>query len=131
MKYIDVNVFVYWLNGHPRFGETATSIIERIESYEEAVSSSLTPWLLHAIFKKIGAEGYSHGVLMDRLSKIMNLKFVPLNLETYTRASAFSYKYKLDLEDAIHFTVAADHGADTIYSNDEDFDRTPLKRLFR
>jgi len=130
MKYVDVNVFVYWLNAHPKFGETATTIIERIESGEKAVTSSLTPWLLHTVFKKSGAKGYSHSLLMERLSKITNLRFVPLNVGAYMKASALSNKYRLDFEDAIHLAVALEYSADTIYSNDEDFDRTPVNRVF-
>ena len=30
-RYVDVNVFVYWLCGHPTFGEKAKSWIEKIE----------------------------------------------------------------------------------------------------
>ncbi|MFQ6136535.1 MAG: type II toxin-antitoxin system VapC family toxin [Candidatus Hydrothermarchaeales archaeon] len=130
MKYIDVNVFVYWLNAHPEFGETATSIIERIESGEKAVTSSLTPWLLHAAFKKTGAKGYSHSLLMERLSKIMNLHFAPLDVDVYRKASTLSDKYRLDFEDAIHLAVALDYSTDAIYSNDEDFERAPIKRVF-
>lgn len=130
MKYVDVNVFVYWLNAHPKFGETATGIIERIESREKAVTSSLTPWLLHAIFKKSEAKGYSHSLLIEKLSRIVNLHFVPLDVEAYRKASTLSGKYRLDFEDAIHLAVALDYGADAIYSNDEDFDRTPIKRVF-
>ncbi|MFQ5975804.1 MAG: type II toxin-antitoxin system VapC family toxin, partial [Candidatus Hydrothermarchaeales archaeon] len=85
MKYIDVNVFVYWLNDHPEFGETATRIIERVEGGEKAVTSSVTPWLLHAVFKKSGAEGYSSKILIERLSRIMNLTFAPLNLDHYVK----------------------------------------------
>ncbi len=130
MRYVDVNVFVYWLNDHPKFGETATSIIERIESGEKAVTSSLTPWILHAVFKRFGTKEYSHSLLMERLFRIMNLYFAPLDIDTYNKASALSEMYRLDFEDAIHLAVALDYESEAIYSNDEDFDRTPLKRVF-
>ncbi len=130
MRYVDVNIFVYWLNAHPEFGETATGIMERIEAGEKAVTSSLTPWLLHALFKKTGAVRYSHSLLMERLSNIINLYFAPLNIDVYSKSSALSDKYRLDFEDAIHLAVALDYSAEAIYSNDEDFDRSPIKRLF-
>jgi len=31
VRYVDVNVFVYWLGDDPVFGDEATGIIERIE----------------------------------------------------------------------------------------------------
>ncbi len=130
MKYIDVNVFVYWLNDHPKFGETATNIIERVESGEKAVTSALTPWILHVLFEKTGLKWYSPGLLMDKLSHIMNLDIVPIDADDYRNASILSDKYRLDFEDAIHLAVAIDYGADAIYSNDDDFDRAPIKRVF-
>ena len=30
--YVDVNVFVYWLGGHPVFGEAALEWVRRVES---------------------------------------------------------------------------------------------------
>ncbi|MCP8308097.1 MAG: type II toxin-antitoxin system VapC family toxin [archaeon] len=62
MKYVDVNVFVYWLGDDPIYGEMS--------------------------------------------------------------------KYNLDLEDAIHLSVALRVNAKEIYSKDADFDRTPLKRIW-
>jgi len=41
-RYVDVNVFVYWLCGHPSFGEKAKNWIEKIEKEGNYVTSSLT-----------------------------------------------------------------------------------------
>jgi len=37
--------------------------------------------------------------------------------------------YRLDFEDAIHLAVASRMGVKEIYTNDADFDKTPMKRL--
>ncbi|MCC6024602.1 MAG: PIN domain-containing protein [Thaumarchaeota archaeon] len=39
-------------------------------------------------------------------------------------------EYGLDYEDALHLAVALRNKAEEIISNDQDFDRTPLKRRF-
>jgi len=37
--------------------------------------------------------------------------------------------YGLDFEDALHLTTALRVGVKEIYTNDADFDKTPMKRL--
>jgi predicted nucleic acid-binding protein len=63
MNYIDVNIFIYWLGDDPSFGETATTIIERIETKEKGITSSLTPWLIHVVLEREAKE-YSQKVLI-------------------------------------------------------------------
>lgn len=129
MRYVDVNVVVYWLGDHPEHGEVATRIMERIEGSEKAVTSSLTLWLVSVVLKR-EAESFDERVLMERLAEIRNLKIAPLRMSTYQEAAELMSRYQLDLEDSIHLATALEYGADAIYSNDSDFDRCPLKRVF-
>lgn len=129
MKYVDVNVIVYWLTDHPKHGDVATRIMERIESYEKAVTSSLTPWLVSVILSR-ETENFDEKVLIERLAEIRNLKIAPLKMDTYHRAVELIPKYKLDLEDSIHLATALEYNAEAIYSNDSDFDRCPIRRVF-
>ena len=129
MKYVDVNVLFYWLTNHEEFGETATTIIQRIENGEKAVTSALTLWLLHILLEKT-TENYDPKVLLDRLRKIKFLRIVPLNQKHFEKAIDLSWKYGLDLEDAIHLAVAIKNKCQIIYSNDKDYDKSPLKRKF-
>ena len=52
MRFVDTNIFIYTLTGHPVFGKTAKCILERIEKGEEAATSSLVlcevAWVLEA-----------------------------------------------------------------------------------
>jgi predicted nucleic acid-binding protein len=130
MKYVDVNVFIYWLNAHPRFGETATKIIERIDTGEKAITSAITPWFVHIVFSRSGAKGYSFADLLERLNSLENLNFIPLEARIYPTACSLAEKYRLDLEDALHLAVALNHKVRAIYSNDEDFDKGPIERVF-
>ena len=50
MRYVDVNVLVYWLGDDLVYGEQATAIMRRIENGERALTSSLTLWLTHIVF---------------------------------------------------------------------------------
>lgn len=129
MKYVDVNVIIYWLVDHPEHGDVATRIMERIESSEKAVTSSLTPWLVSVVLRR-EAENFDERVLMERLAEIRNLKIASLKMSTYQRAVGLMSRYKLDFEDSIHLATALEYNAGAIYSNDSDFDRCPLKRVF-
>lgn len=129
MRYVDVNVLFYWLTDHEKFGDTATTIIRRIENGEKAVTSALTLWLLHILLERTTAN-YDPKVLVDRLRKIRFLRIAPLNQKHFEKAITLSQEYELDLEDAIHLAVALENRCQIIYSNDKDFDRSPLKRKF-
>ena len=130
MRYIDVNVLFYWLTDHEEFGETATKIIERIESGERAITSTLTIWLLHILLEET-TENYDPNTLIKKIEEIKFLKIVPLTSRHFKKALEHISKYSLDLEDAIHLTIALEYGCNLVYSNDTDFDNAPIKRIFK
>lgn len=130
MNYIDVNVLVYWLTDHPDFGETATTIVQRIQRGERACTSSLTLWLLHVLLKR-ETENYSEKVLLQSIFKLKDLKIVPLTFEDYMYAVAYKEEFGLTLEDSLHYTIAKKMGTNVIYSNDTDFDKTDIERRFK
>lgn len=51
-------------------------------------------------------------------------------MEELTQAAKLMKEYSLDYEDAVHLATALRNKAKEIISNDEDFDKTPLKRRF-
>jgi len=133
-RYVDINIFVYWLGKHPTFGEVAYEWIKKIESSPRGkyVTSSLT--LYEALVVIAGLTGKS---LKDRtliegvINSIKNLKGLviePLKLEDFIQALDLMEEYSLDYEDSLHLSVAIKVGTKEIVSNDKDFDKTPLKR---
>jgi len=67
------------------------------------------------------------------INAIINLRglFIePLKLEDCIRALYLMENYEIDYEDAIHLSTALRIGAIEIVSNDIDFDKTPLRRIF-
>lgn len=127
MRYVDVNVFVYWLGDDPVFGDEATAIVERIENGERAATSSLTPWLTHVALVTAAARNYSEEKLMEKFRELSFLRVEPLTLKDYERAVGAMHRYSLDLEDGLHFTVAERLRINEIYTNDRDFEKTPLR----
>ncbi len=127
MRYVDVNVFVYWLGDDPVFGDEATGIIEGIEKGERAATSSLTPWLTHVALATVAARNYSEEKLVEKFLELPFLRVEPLSVGDYEKAVGAMRRYGLDLEDGLHFALAERLKIREVYSNDRDFEKTPLK----
>ena len=135
-RYLDVNVFVYWLGKHPMFGEAAYKWIKSVEDAPsgEYVTSSLTVYEILVIVAGLTGKSLRDdkfaGKIIDAITSLKGLAIEPLMDEDVTRALDLMKEYRLDYEDSLHLSVALRTGAKEIISNDEDFDRTPVKRLF-
>lgn len=134
--YVDVNVFVYWLGNHPAFGKTSYEWIKKIEASPRGkyVTSALT--IYQVIVTIAGLTGRNLkdqelvGEVVNAVKSLPGLKITPLTVEDATQAVKLMKEYNLDYEDAIHLASALRSNAKQIISNDEDFDKTPLKRRF-
>jgi predicted nucleic acid-binding protein len=133
-RYVDINIFVYWLGNHPKFGETAYKWIKKIEnsSRGEYVTSSLTIYETLVIIagltgKNLKDETFTEKVV-NSITHIKGLTIEPLKPEDFTKALDLMNDCKLDYEDSIHLAVAVRTGAQEIVSNDKDFDTTLIKR---
>ena len=133
--YVDVNVFVYWLGGHPEFGGKAKEWIEKIkDGRSRFYTSALT--IYEALVVLAGLSGRSlrdhvlTQIVVDAFSSLKGLRILELRSRDFGAALGFMEKYALDFEDAVHLAAAARSNVDFIVSNDSDFDRTPYKRVF-
>lgn len=134
-KYVDVNVFVYWLT-QSEFTERAKKWIQRIENsrFGEFCTSSLTIYEVAVIISGLTGKGLKDsefvGMIIEAFTSLKQLFIIPLEKEDLYNAFFAMKKYNLDMEDAIHYTIAKKVGAETIISNDKDFDNTSIKRQF-
>lgn len=134
-KYLDVNVFVYWITDSNEFGDKATYWIEQIEEHPgEFITSTLTIYetaiiIAGQIGKTLKDPRFTNQISMA-FSNLPNLEIAPLTSQQIIEAPALMQGFNLDFEDAIHLTVALDNDAAQIISNDRDFDRAPLVRIF-
>ena len=132
--YVDVNIFVYWLGDHPKFGGSAHMWIKKIENTpgHEYVTSSLTLYETLVIIAGLSGKNLKDpsfvNELIASLTSIRGLKIEPLEPADLISAVDLMKEYRIDYEDAIHLAVAIRKGAKEIVSNDKDFDATPIKR---
>jgi predicted nucleic acid-binding protein len=132
--YLDVNVFVYWLGNHPKYGQTAREWIKKIETSQrgEYVTSALTLYETLVIMggltgKNLKDKNFVQQVI-NPITRIKGLTIESLKSEDFKKGADLMNEYKLDYEDSLHLAVAIRTGAQEIISNDKDFDATQIKR---
>ena len=134
-KYVDVNVFVYWLTGEKKYLNRAKKWIEEIELRRgKFYTSVLTIYEVMVIIAGLTGRNLKDKELIETILKALTslpgLNFVNLEEKDFEKAIELMDKYHLDLEDALHLASALKVGAKTIITNDEDFERADIKRVF-
>jgi len=61
---------------------------------------------------------------------ISYVEVLPIGLMEYLKAKENMLKYNLKPSDAIHLAVIENNGLQAIVTEDEDFDRIPIKRIW-
>ncbi len=128
MKYVDTDVFVYWATDHPEHGQRATEIMRHIELNEKAVTSALTFWVFNNLMR--GHQGYNLKLFLDQVTRIRNLKVVPLDASTLSEAGDIAKEKGVSPAVAVAAAVAGAKGVDAVYSTNPEFDRAGLPRVF-
>ena len=135
-RYVDVNVFVYWLGDHPIFGERAREWIERIEISRKYTyfTSALTIYetvviLAGLLGRSLRDSEFVEGVI-KAFTELETLSVIPLTDQIMVEALRVMGRYGLDYEDSIHLASALAVKASEIISDDKDFDKSPLERTF-
>jgi len=134
--YLDVNVFVYWLGGHPSYGAQAHRWINTVENSvgERYATSALSLYQVLVVIAGLTGETMKDAGFVEKVQSaitgLRGLQIVPLTSMHFSMALELMQVYSIDYEDALHLAVAMDEGFEKIVSNDNDFDKTPLKRVF-
>ena len=135
-RYVDVNIFVYWLTGNPTFGPTAKEWVYKISKGTKStfITGSITIYevaiVLAGLLNKTLKDFGLIDIIISSIYSLAGLKIVEVTKQTFYEAKNLMEKYSLDYEDAIHLAIALREDADEIISNDKHFDRTPISRIF-
>ena len=134
MRFIDSNVFVYHMAEDPRYGDTATEIIERIENGEEAATSTLVILQVCGYLKWRGRRDVIPSFLWF-LRSLPSLIKVDTTFIDFVQAQELCIKHNLNWKMWDDLVIAAQMSRlkiSEIYSNDKDFDNIPgVKRIFK
>jgi len=135
-SYVDINVFIYWLGNHPVFGKTAHKWVKKVEEAPKGryVTSSITLYETLVIMAGLTGRSLKDKTFVEEITKpivsLPSLLITPLTIEDVSEAFNLMEEYGLDYEDALHLATAIRNKAKEIISNDEDFDKAPLRRKF-
>jgi len=131
LRFIETNIFLYVITAHPDLGSKAKEILERIESGEQAMTSSLVvaevcAWLeYHGMRDKIDA-------FFKALQSYPTLKKCETTYEDELKAEDLKSRYShLEFFDRVYLAQMLRLKLTEIYSNDRGFNKvSEIKRIF-
>ena len=131
MKFVETNVFLYVITAHPEFGPIAKRILERIDSGEEAVTSSLViaetcAWLEYRK-KKTDID-----IFLDAVDSYSSLHKCETTYADELKAKELQRAYpSLEFFDRVYVAQMERLKVTGIYSNDRALDKVKwIKRIF-
>ncbi len=129
--FIDTNLFVY-LNSNvdedlaTRLDSFYTNLIRDNEVYTNVL---VLDELIHVSRRKYGVS-YPETISFIEDVILPAVKVLPITFNDYLTAKEIILTYNLRPSDALHIATIQNNGLQAIVSEDEDFDRLPLKRLW-
>jgi predicted nucleic acid-binding protein len=117
-RFVDTNIFIYTFTKHKLFWKTASSILERIENGEPAITSTLVQCELSWVLEAMGKQGD----IKPALEKMMSLK--GLKIAEFTSDDLLIGAYnmaveKIDFNDGVNLAIMTRMGISEVYSNDQ------------
>ena len=116
-RFVDTNVFIYSVTGHPRFGEGARRILKCIEEGEEAVTSTLVLCEVSWVLEAMGRQGDIKSVL-EKILSFRNLEVVKFDVDDLLVGASNMEFYGVDFNDGLNVAVMTRIGVSEVYSND-------------
>jgi len=116
-RFVDTNVFIYSVTSHPRFGEDAKRILERIEDGEEAVTSTLVLCEVSWGLEAMGRQGDIKSTL-EKILSFKSLEVVGFDVDDLLVGASNMELYSVDFNDGLNVAVMIRIGVSEVYSND-------------
>ncbi len=115
---IDTNLFIYFLEDHPRYGAWCASLFDRIErGHNHAVTSTVT--LLELLVQPYRDQKEELAQKIFALTTTYpKIEWVPVTLNVADRAAELRARYRLSTPDAIQLATAIGYKATRFYGND-------------
>ena len=111
-------MFVYALTGHPKFGEVAKTILERIEAGEAAVTSTLVlcevAWVLEAMGRQSEVKP-----ALEKILSYGTLEVVGFDEADLLVGANNMLIYQIDFNDGVNIAIMERNGVREVYSNDK------------
>jgi len=116
MRFVDTNVFIYALTAHPRFGENARRILERIEGGEAAMTSTLVLCEVAWVLEAMGRQGDIKSTL-EKILSYKSLEVVEFNGNDLLMGANNMVIHNVDFNDGVNVAIMMRIGVSEAYSN--------------
>lgn len=117
-RFVDTNIFIYALTAHPKFGQTAKDILERIENGEEAITSTLVlcevAWVLEAMGRQSNIKP-----TLEKIISYSTLRVIQVSQDDLLIGATNMDKEKLDFNDGVNLALMMQTGVSEVYTNDQ------------
>ncbi|TKS61690.1 MAG: hypothetical protein EWM72_00438 [Nitrospira sp.] len=120
---LDTNIFIFFLEDHPRYGVWCASLFDRIErGHNPAVTSTIT--LLELLVQPYRDQKEELAQKIFALaSTYPKIEWAPVTMMLADRAAELRAHYRLNTPDAIQLATAIGHKATRFYGNDRSLRR--------
>lgn len=122
MNYLDSNLIIYAILDETEIGDWARGVLKRVQ---DGVLHACTSFLtFDEVFYKVNkVKGTDIAIKnLEAFLTIPNMRFIDVNGTVTWRALELIREYNILPRDAIHAATAFVAGAETIFSQDKDFD---------
>ena len=117
MRFVDTNVFIYAVTAHPRFGENARRILERIEGGEAAMTSTLVLCEVAWVLEAMGRQGDIKSTL-EKILSYESLEVVEFSGDDLLMGANNMVVHNVDFNDGVNVAIMMRMGVSEAYSND-------------
>lgn len=115
---LDTNVFIYFLDDHPRYGAWCASLFELIERGQNAAVTSTVTLLELLVQPYRDQKDELAQKIFALTSTYLNIEWVSLTMNLADRAAELRAHYRLRTPDAIQLATANGCNAMRFYGND-------------
>lgn len=115
---LDTNVFIYFLQHHPRYGAWCASLFDLIERQQNIAITSTVTFLELLVQPYRKQQDELAQKIFALTSTYPGVEWVPLTMNLADRAAELRARYRLSTPDAIQLATAIGHNAVRFYGND-------------
>lgn len=115
---LDTNIFIYFLEDHPRYGMWCASLFEQIERGQHAAVTSTVTLLELLVQPYRDQKDDLARKIFALTSTYPKFEWVPLTMSLADRAAELRARYRLGTPDAIQLATAIGYHAECFYGND-------------
>ena len=117
-SFLDTNIFIYALSGHPELGSISKQILKRVEAGEKTVTSTLVLCEVAWVLEAKGSQGDIKPVL-EKILSYDHVDVVEVLVDDLVVGAAYISQFGIDYNDAVNLAIIERLGITKVYSNDK------------